>query len=129
MTLLYNIQKLRNIRRILRKQEVSAERLLWSKIRNRQLGVKFKRQYSVGNYVIDFYCPEIRLGIEIDGSTHSTSIEIARDLKRENYLRKTGIKIKRFTNVDVFENLDGVITSVLEVIKTSPAPLLIKERG
>ncbi len=97
----YNKTKLKNIRRVLRKQIISAEVIFWSKIRNKQQQYKFRRQYSVGNYVLDFYCPKLKLGVEIDGATHTTDQEINKDLKREQDIKLFGIKIIRFNNTDI----------------------------
>lgn len=71
--------------------------------------MKFRRQYSIGNFIIDFYCPEIKLAVEIDGATHGTPEELRYDAKRQKYLENLGIKVKRYTNTDVKENISGVL--------------------
>ncbi len=92
MQKLFNLPQQKNIRRILRQQPITCERILWSKARNRQLGgFKFKRQYSIGNFVVDFYCAEAKLVIEIDGATHGTDKEIQNDNIRQNFLEKQGL--------------------------------------
>ena len=100
-----------------------AEQILWSKIRKRQiLDEKFRRQYSVGPFVVDFYCPVLKLAIEIDGPEHSTEKGMREDKERQEYIEEFGIEFLRFTNEEVFENLDGVISRISE--KT----LRLKER-
>ena len=76
MTLLFNLKTQKQIRKNLRKQEVESEKILWWKLRNRQLGdYKFRRQFGINKYIVDFYCPKLKLAIEIDGATHSTKKE------------------------------------------------------
>ncbi|HNW71922.1 MAG TPA: endonuclease domain-containing protein [Candidatus Paceibacterota bacterium] len=86
MTLLKNKSRLCSRRRELRRKQTKQEGLLWKSIRNRNLGVKFRRQYSIGGYILDFYCPEIKLVIEIDGSGHNAREEILYDKQRTEYL-------------------------------------------
>jgi len=90
------------------------EAVLWYHIRNRQLkGYKFRRQFSVQNYIMDFYCPELRLAIEIDGDSHFVSADkIQYDKNRGKFIERKGIKIIRFTNVDVAQNIEGVLTLI-----------------
>jgi very-short-patch-repair endonuclease len=131
MTKLYNQDKLKEIRKKLRRQDIGAEKVLWQKIRNRQQKYKFRRQYSIGQYVVDFYCPKIKLAIEVDGGTHSTAGEIKRDKNKQIFLEKLGIVVKRYNNIDVYKNISDVLTDIYircEELKTSPRPLLGKER-
>jgi very-short-patch-repair endonuclease len=72
-------------------------------------GFKFRRQQGIAQYVVDFYCPECRLAVEIDGATHSTVEEKARDRLRQAYIEDFGIHFLRFRNADVFENIDWVL--------------------
>jgi len=102
----YNLGK----RRKLRKNSTDAERLLWSKIRNKRLlGLKFYRQYGVGNYITDFYCHTLKLVIEVDGGQHYTDSGALNDKKRENYMTSHGIRTLRFSNTDILSNVDGVL--------------------
>jgi len=117
MTKIFNKKETKNIRRLLRAQPISAERQVWQRIRRRQLGYRFNRQYGIGNYVVDFYCAEKKLIIEIDGATHSSEQEIKKDLEREGYLKNLGLNIKRYTNRDVFDNLGSVIDSIYSFLK------------
>ena len=88
-------------------------------MKNRQLaGMKFRRQFGVGPYVLDFYCPEIKLAVELDGAPHFMSGNFGYDKLREEYLfRECGIRIIRFENRDLFYNPDGVIKSILDMIE------------
>jgi very-short-patch-repair endonuclease len=114
MTIVYNHKHLKPIKRLLRKQDVAAEKILWSKLRNRRQRFKFRRQYSIGNYVVDFYCPTLKLAIEIDGATHSTKEEIEKDKEREKFLKRFGVKIKRYNNTDVYNNTEAVVGDIYE---------------
>lgn len=107
--------------RKLRKNQTDAENKLWKILRNRQiLGVKFRRQYSAGKYIIDFYSPEYKIGIEADGGQHYESKGRQKDAIRTNELNKLGIKIIRFSDTDILKNIEGVY----EVIYRTLAPHL-----
>ena len=134
MTKLYNLQSLKQRRRYLRKNQTFPETLVWNVIRSRQInGFKFKRQYSIGSFIVDFFCPELRLAIEIDGDTHYQAGATQKDQEREHYLKSFGVKFLRFTNYQfrslfqpgwsISSNLSADQTNI-----TSPQPLLIKER-
>lgn len=112
MTIVYNHKHLKPVKRLLRKQDIGAEKILWSKLRNRQQIFKFRRQYSIGGYIVDFYCPELKLAIEIDGATHSAEEEIKRDKEKENFLRRFGIKTMRYNNVVVYYEVESVIGDI-----------------
>jgi very-short-patch-repair endonuclease len=124
-----NVEKCRE----LRKKQTDAERKLWSKLRNRQLlGVKFRRQFSVGRYILDFYSPENKLGIEADGSKHYEDEGRRRDEQRTKELSKLGIQILRFSDRDILNNLEGVCEVIQENIeskKATPSPLSSPRRG
>jgi very-short-patch-repair endonuclease len=94
-----------------------AEVLLWARLKGRQLlGCKFRRQYSVGAFVLDFYSPEIKLGIELDGDSHFREGKREYDTERDAFIGSFGIKIVRFLNADVYENLDGVLEAIERTI-------------
>ena len=103
-----------------------AEKLLWHHLRNRKMaGCKFRRQYSIGPYVLDFLCYESKLAIEIDGRQHGDPKAQAHDAKRDMYLKMHGIRIKRIWNFQLRENLDGVLAGIrmaLEKLMESPHP-------
>ena len=90
--------------------------ILWRKIRNSQLGVKFRRQHGIGKYIVDFYCAEMKLIIEIDGDIHFYDKNIFRDKKREAYLKNLGLKIKRYTNLDISYNIENVLADLRQYL-------------
>jgi very-short-patch-repair endonuclease len=90
-----------------------AENLLWSKLRGKQLkGCQFYRQKIIGEYIVDFYCAKAQLVIELDGGQHYSEIGKGRDQLRDNVLAKTGVKVLRFSDKDIFENLNGVMECI-----------------
>jgi very-short-patch-repair endonuclease len=100
-------------RRQLRGSMPEAEIILWSRLKGRQLlGCKFRRQYSVGSFVIDFFSVEIKLGIEIDGDSHFQTDAPEYDRKREQFIACFGIRIVRILNADIYDNLDGVLEMI-----------------
>ncbi|MEI8143514.1 MAG: endonuclease domain-containing protein [Candidatus Berkelbacteria bacterium] len=103
-------------RQILRRTMPTPEIILWSKIKNRQLGVKFRRQYGVFNYVIDFYCTTQRLAIEIDGDSHYGTKAKERDAERQKLISSYDIRFLRFTNREITENIEGVLDQILKNI-------------
>ncbi|MDP5339614.1 MAG: endonuclease domain-containing protein [Nodularia sp. (in: cyanobacteria)] len=134
MNKLYNKNTELEKRRLLRQNITKAEKLIWNKIRDRQLeNCKFRRQYSVDRFVIDFYSPELKLAIEIDGDSHFQDGAAEYDQVRQEFMESVGIKFIRFTNNDVYGNLSGVLENIVQHIRdlrtSPPAPLLNKERG
>jgi very-short-patch-repair endonuclease len=95
-----------------------AERKLWNVLRNRGLGVKFRRQVPIGPYVVDFAAISERLVIEVDGGQHAES---DRDKARDDFLASNGLRVLRFWNRDVLVNLDGVVSTVQRAL-TTPSP-------
>jgi very-short-patch-repair endonuclease len=119
MTRLFNKAPEKEKRRILRKNSTEAEVMVWAKLRgNQALGYKFRRQYSVGAYVIDYYCPALKLAVEIDGDSHSGAEAMANDEHRQASIESLGIRFLRFRNEDIYENLEGVLKAIAEVIET-----------
>lgn len=117
MTEIFNKISEKEKRRTLRNNLTNAEKVLWGRIRKRQIEDKrFLRQYSVNKYVIDFYCPEIKLAIEVDGDTHSLPDEIEYDNLRQNEIEQFGIRFLRVTNNEVFDKLEGVILKIRKEI-------------
>ncbi len=91
-----------------------AEIMLWSKLRGKNVnGYKFRRQYSVGPYIVDFYCPEMRLAVEIDGESHFIAGSKDHDRKRQEFIESAGIHVLRFTNTDIYERMEGVLETIL----------------
>ncbi len=114
MTRVFNKNSEKQKRRDLRLEMPRAEVILWSRIRARHLSdFKFRRQYSVGPYVVDFYCAEAKLAIEIDGESHFVDEETkARDRKRQRYIESFGIRVVRFTNEEVYERTWDVLNEL-----------------
>jgi very-short-patch-repair endonuclease len=106
----------------LRNQSTPAEILLWQELKNSKLGVKFRRQQPLDHFIVDFYCADLNLVIEIDGNTHDFLAVATNDAHKENYLRNQGYHILRFTDHDVQQNLDGVITNISEYLLTHKSP-------
>ena len=95
-----------------------AEIILWQRLRNRQVeGYKFRRQYSIGRFVVDFYCSERRLAIEVDGESHFVEGADLRDRERQGIIEDVGIRVLRFTNREVYENLEGVLYKIGEQLR------------
>jgi len=115
--------------RQLRRDQTDAEKLLWYSLRDSQLfGLKFRRQYAVRPYVLDFYCYEYRLCIELDGGQHYDSAGVKHDEKRQAFLTSQGIHILRFSNHDVLQNLEGVLLQIAEAVRTLTPTLSRRER-
>lgn len=113
-----------------REQATDAEKRLWQRLRNRQLeGFKFRRQATVGPYIVDFLCIEAKLVVEADGGQHSEEA----DFRRTQWLKRNGLRVLRFWNNDVLENTDGVLETILSALKEeegpSPNPLPLAGEG
>jgi very-short-patch-repair endonuclease len=121
--------------RKLRREATVPERLLWSVLRARRLaGLKFRRQYPIGPYIVDFYCQDARLVVEVDGMSHEDKQE--QDAQREMYLREQGLRVFRVTNSDVNEDLEAVARAIVREagIDSASSPALTptlsqRERG
>ena len=108
----YN-KDLKHYSRELRKSMTDAESLLWSKIRGRQLNShQFYRQKIIANYIADFYCPKAKLVIELDGGQHYSSDGKEKDAARDAFMAGIGLRVLRFSDRDVFENLNGVLEKI-----------------
>ena len=112
-------------RRYLRNNSTKTEKLVWQYLRRRHvMGYKFRRQYGVYQFVLDFYCPELKLAIEIDGPTHIGEDAQKYDEYRQNKIEELGIVFLRFTNEEVYSKLDWVIEEVGRKVTqlTTPKP-------
>ncbi len=117
MTRLYDLTILKDRRRQLRRQPIPSEVRLWLLLRNRQYrGLKFRRQHSIGWYILDFYCPALRLAIEVDGESHAKPGRDVRDERRQRWIEREGITVVRFLSSDVIGNIDGVMERLDEVV-------------
>jgi very-short-patch-repair endonuclease len=106
--------------RRLRSSQTSAEARLWKELRARKLAHwKFRRQHSIDRYVVDFVTLDGKLVVEVDGTTHSTAAEIARDEERIHILESFGFHVVRVTNTDVYENIDGVLEMIERMLQSS----------
>jgi very-short-patch-repair endonuclease len=111
----------------LRKQPTDAERVLWQRLRGKQLGVTFRRQHPYLNYVLDFVCFERRLVVEVDGSQHLESLH---DQRRDRDLQAAGFKVLRFWNNEVLTQTDAALERIIsELTPSPPPPLPLKGRG
>ncbi len=121
MTEIFNKKEYIKKRQYLRKNMTKAEIVLWSKLKGKQLnGLKFRRQCGINNYVVDFYCPELKLAIEIDGDVHAYNSRIVYDKKRQKEIEALGIKVLRYTNNDVIQNIEGVLYDIIATTPHSP---------
>jgi very-short-patch-repair endonuclease len=102
--------------RQLRLHMTRAEKILWEKIRNKALGHKFRNQHALYKYVVDFFCFEIRLIIEADGEIHTLAENALNDIDRENNLRSLGLHILRFTNDQIFNDIENVLSIIRQTI-------------
>ena len=107
--------RLKNLARILRKSGIMSEALLWTEIKNRALGYEFHRQVPILNYIVDFYCHELMMVIEIDGPSHDH--KYVKDMTRDNDLERMGIKVLRFDDREVRRNMDNVLRVIASEVK------------
>ncbi|MBT3412601.1 MAG: endonuclease domain-containing protein [Candidatus Jacksonbacteria bacterium] len=107
---MFNDRNKKRLRQILRKEMPKGEQILWQRLRKKQLGHKFFRQYSIGKYVVDFYCPKLKLVIEIDGITHEQ--KSVGDKYRQKYLENIGSCVERFNSKELFDDIDSVLESI-----------------
>ncbi|MYE88039.1 DUF559 domain-containing protein [Candidatus Poribacteria bacterium] len=104
--------------RALRKEMTSAEKALWSKLRGKQLGIKFRKQHPIGPYITDFYARDVELIVEVDGDTHFTPEAKSYDTARTDYLSQLGLTVLRFTNLEILQQLNGVMEQINHAIQT-----------
>ncbi|MFC1224604.1 endonuclease domain-containing protein [Pedobacter sp. BG31] len=115
---IHNLKYLKEKRRELRNNLTPAEATMWGYLQNSKLdGRKFRRQHSVGNYILDFYCPSEKLAIEVDGSSHDDYSAEMYDKERTDFLESKGIRIIRFDNIDVFESEELVCEAIRKHFK------------
>jgi very-short-patch-repair endonuclease len=106
--------------RHLRGNQTSAELKLWARLRRRGLSdYRFNRQFAIGPYIVDFVCREKALVVEVDGATHGETHEISYDEKRTAFLTSRGFTVFRVSNIDVYENLDGVLDGILFALRAT----------
>ena len=125
-------EKLKPLARQMRREPTEAEHRLWQRLRDRQvMNCKFRRQHAIERFIVDFYCAEAGLVVEVDGPIHEYSLE--QDVVRQGFLESMGLHVLRFRNDDVLANLDGVIERIVEVLRlrltSPPSPLSTRGEG
>ena len=110
--------------RRLRKEATDAERALWRGLRGRRLaGLKFRRQHVVGRYILDFYCHEYRLAVELDGGQHNEATQARRDSARTAFLESRGVAVLRYSNLEALNETGAVLEDILRrAAGRRPAP-------
>ena len=115
---LINIPPLKARRRDLRNNPTAAEATLWRYLQRRQiLGKRFRRQYSIGRYIVDFFCVECDIAIELDGSPHFQELKAEYEAERTAFLEGLRIKLIRFENRTVHQNIEAVLETIREAIR------------
>lgn len=110
---MHNHKYLKERRKELRNNLTPPEARLWKVIKGKQLkGYKFRRQHSINNYIVDFYCPEAKLIIEVDGKTHLEPTVMQNDIERDDFLNKIGLKVLRITNLEIMNQLELVLKEI-----------------
>ena len=105
----------------LRARLTDAEKILWSRLRlARQVGIRFRRQHPVGPYIADFACCRAHLVIELDGATHGSDEELARDRRRDAYMRARGWRVLRFSKEDIYRHLEDVVSRIFADVPPPP---------
>lgn len=117
MKFLHNDPKLKQRRKDLRCNQTVEEKFLWNSLRRKNLGYKFSRQYSFGPYILDFYCVEKKLAIELDGQQHLKNKDY--DKERDEFLRCNGVTVLRFWNSELNANIDVVLDKIINTLETS----------
>ena len=125
MTKHFNKKEMQERRRQLRRNMTAVEKLVWMYLRKRQMDERFLRQYSIDKYVIDFYCPKLKLAIEIDGDIHNQEEQKIYDENRQEYLESFGITFVRIWNEELYSNYDKAFKRIETAIRTltCPSPL------
>jgi very-short-patch-repair endonuclease len=109
--------------RALRRAGTDAETKLWYYLRDRRLfGVRFRRQKIIGPRIVDFYCAEASLVIEVDGGGHADPLQAERDVSRTEELERRGLRVLRFWNTEVLSNIEGVLITIAQALGKSPSP-------
>ena len=130
MTPFFNKSTEKAKRRQLRTDSPTAETRIWSSLRRKNIsGYKFRRQHSVGPYVIDFYCPALKLDVEIDGDSHFSGDAVEDDKRRQAFIESFGIRFLWFTNRDIYDNLEGVLEAITSVAVAKSDPTTIKAKS
>ncbi|OGG87610.1 hypothetical protein A3B87_00640 [Candidatus Kuenenbacteria bacterium RIFCSPHIGHO2_02_FULL_39_13] len=117
MTVIFNQHKYKQTRQLLRNNSTKAERILWNHLNGNQIGIKFRRQYSIGDYIADFCAPRKKLIIELDGGIHLVKNQRLYDKARQLDIEHLGFRVIRFANKEIAHNLDKVLDKIKKEIK------------
>ena len=110
-------ERARGLAKGLRRRMTDAETILWSRLRHDSIrGMRFRRQHPIGPYIADFACIPANLIVEVDGATHGSDEEVTHDRKRDAYLRKSGWRVVRIRNEDVYQHLDDIVDMIFRLI-------------
>lgn len=120
---IHNIESLKRTRQKLRKGSTTTEQELWYVLRNNRLGYKFRRQQSIGRYIVDFYCPSLRLVIEVDGNIHGEVFKKKSDSIREAFLVSQGLRVCRYHNEQIRDEIESVTQDIINVCSSLDASL------
>jgi len=120
MKIINNRSALLQRRRELRNNPTQEESLLWSRLKNSQTGFKFRRQHSIGGYIVDFYCASKRVVVELDGSQHLQKENLEYDKIRSKYFEGLGVKVLRFTNAKINTNINEVVEEIINFMFSTP---------
>lgn len=112
MTKIFIKRNNKDFRSKLRGQMTKSEAILWKFIKSDQLGVRFRRQYGISNCIVDFYCPKLKLVIEVDGSTHNEEVIFKKDIKRDAFLKSLGLTVLRYNSERIFKELNNVLIDI-----------------
>ena len=116
MSVTFNRADLTATRRNLRASAPKAEKMVWARLRKSQCGARFRRQVSIDSWVLDFYCPELHLAIEVDGPTHNNDEAAERDVLRQQRIEELGIRFVRISNEQVYAGLADVMESIQAIV-------------
>lgn len=120
MVKLFNKACMTENRQALRNNMPEPEHRLWLHLRGRKIrGYKFRRQVSIENYIVDFYCPQLKLAVELDGDSHREPKALVRDAQRQKNIERHGIRVVRFTNIEIVESLEGVVAAIMNHVPDS----------
>lgn len=120
-------ERLKPLVQKMRQNPTDAEDILWQCLRNKQLGVKFRRQHSIEGYVLDFYASSLKLAIGLDGSHHAETEQAAQDAHRDAFMLSRGIRTIRFWNQEVFNNLNEVLETIWQAIHENQPSTMLKQ--
>lgn len=115
----FNHKQQKLLRQQLRSNMPLPEKILWAKIRNQQLGIKFRRQHGIGRYIVDFYCAECGLVIELDGDSHYKVGAQEYDKIRDEFMRCLGLRVLRFTNRQIVKDIDAAMRKIVEELNVA----------